>query len=268
MWFKASAAAQRGFTLIEMIGVMAVMAILASAIAPSVFDDIKRARRDKESAQLEVLAEHLEHYILDNKRIPQRATASWTAAIATMASLTQTKIEFNERGFRRAYFVDPRFFTNSDTAFPGYVQQGGLTTPVVSPRIMLVSVLTANAPAAPTTNAAFSAIWDQSAGATVVESDDVKIERINLKSAFHRVVLSNEQAAQTAYQLENGSQNAVPAAAGGIDGVLTRYVLSKTRINLYSEPFPGGALDQVVVADNDKNYAYQQVGAQWMWARP
>lgn len=263
-----SVAGTQGFTLIELIGSMAVIAILAAAIAPSVIDDVKRARRDKESQQLGVLRDHLERYIVTVKQIPQRPAAAWTAAIASMATLPLSKVEFNERGFRRGYYVDPRFFTGTDTAFHGYTQQAGLSNPPVSPRIMLVSLLTANAPAAPTTNAAFSAIWDQTGAATLVESPDVKIERLNLRSAFQRLIFSNEQSAQTAYQLEAGAQNAIPAASGAIDGLLTRYVIVNTRVGLYANPFPGGALDQVFIADEDKDYAFQLVGSQWLWHRP
>jgi len=247
---------------------MAVIAILASAIAPSVFDDIKRARRDKESQQVSVLRDHLEQFILTNKQIPQRTTASWTAAIASVATLPQSKVEFNERGFRRGYYVDPRFFSASDTAFPGYTQQAGLSSRPVSPRIMLVSILSDNAPSAPTTSAAFSALWAQTPSATLTEGPDIKIERLNLSSAFQRLIFSNENTAQTAYQLETGTTNAIPAASGSTDGVITRYVLRNTRVGLYANPFPGGSLDQVFMAADDKDYAFQLSGSLWAWRRP
>ncbi|MEM7468241.1 MAG: prepilin-type N-terminal cleavage/methylation domain-containing protein [Pseudomonadota bacterium] len=261
-------AAQSGFTLIEVIGVLSIMAILASVIAPSVFDDIKRARQDKESLSLEGLAGYLQNFIVDNKRIPTRTIADWTAAIASQATLPAAKIEFNERGFRRGYYVDPRFFSTTDTNFPGYTQTTGLSNQPVSPRIMLISSLTANVPAAPTTAAAFDAIWEQAAGASLVEGPDIKIERLNLRNLFHRVILTNEHTTQPAYQLEAGAQSSLPAASGGIDGLITRYVMDKTRLNLMSDPFPSGTLNQVVLISSPLNYTYRNTGSSWEWQKP
>ena len=257
-----------GFTLIEVIGVLSIIAIMASVIAPSVFDDIKRARQDAETQNLELLAEHLVKFIHDAKRIPRRNVNDWTTAIATMGSLPRAKVEFNERDFRRAYYVDPRFFTTTDTPFPGYTQQTGLATPPISPRIMLVSVLTGNAPSAPTTSAAFNAIWDQSAGATVVEGADIKIERLNLRSLFQRIVLTNENTNQPGFQLEAGARSSIPAASGSGDGVVTRYVIRNTKVNLYTDPYPSGNLDEVFLVEEDKDYAFQLVGSNWVWRRP
>ncbi|MCP5145787.1 MAG: type II secretion system protein [Gammaproteobacteria bacterium] len=258
----------RGFTLIELIGVMAIVAIMASVIAPRMFDDLKRARRDKETTSLANLGSLLRDYILDTKHIPAPSVSSWTTALASVANLPTSRIEFNDRGFRRGYYVDPRFFTTSDTNFSGYTQQGGLVNPPVSARIMLVSVMTGNAPAAPNNSATFDAIWNQTSAATLIEGPDIKIERVNMQTSFHRVILTNGLGSQVSYQLENGSSYAVPAASGGMDGMATRYVLARTRVNLFDQPFPGGQLARVLIADSDKAYAYRDDGAGWTWATP
>ncbi|MFT4585056.1 MAG: prepilin-type N-terminal cleavage/methylation domain-containing protein [Gammaproteobacteria bacterium] len=258
----------RGFTLVELIGVLSIIAIMASVIAPSVFKDIKRARQDKESLNLAALNFELEQSIYDNKRIPSRTLADWSGAIAAQSSLAQEKIARNEKGFLRGYYVDPRFFTASDVAFPGYTQTTGVGTAPVSPRIILVSLMTNNAPAAPSTSAAFNAIWDQSTSATLTEGPDVKISRLNLRAAFQRLVLTNENTNQPAYQLESGARSSIPAASAGGDGLLTRYVLRNTKVSLYTDPFPAGNLDQVLLADDEKAYAFELVGSVWTWQRP
>lgn len=178
------------------------------------------------------------------------------------------KIELNERDFRRGYYVDPQFFTSTNTAFPGYTQTSGLAAQPVSPRIMLVSSLVANAPAAPTTSTVFSAIWDQSAAATLIEGPEIKIQRINLRSLFHRVILTNEHTNQPGFQLEVGSVNSMPASSGGVDGLVTRWVMDKTRMNLLGDPFPSGALNQVVLIDTPTNSSYRMSGASWEWQKP
>ena len=258
----------RGFTLVELIGVLSIIAIMASVIAPSVFKDIKRARQDKESLNLAALNFELERSIYDNKRIPSRTLADWSGAIAAQSSLAPEKVERNEKGFLRGYYVDPRFFTASDVAFPGYTQTTGIGSAPVSPRIMLVSIMTGNAPAAPTTAANFNAIWDQSAGATLIEGPDVKISRLNLRTAFQRFLLSNENTNQPGYQLECNAHGSIPAASVGGDGLLTRYVIRNTKVSLYTDPFPSGNLDQVFLVDDEKAYAFELVGSVWTWQRP
>jgi prepilin-type N-terminal cleavage/methylation domain-containing protein len=253
----------RGFTLVELIGVMAIAAILASALAPRVFDDIKRARQDKEAKTLATLRGNLETYILESKRIPGPALNAWSGALAQLSNLPQAKVSTNDRGYRRGYYVDPRFFTTTDTAFSGYTQQSGLTSPPVSPRIVLVSLLTGNAPAAPTTNAAFTAIWNQTSSATLLEGPDVRIERLNLSDAFHRVILANEHTAQAAYQLETGITTAIPAST-----LLTRYMLGRTRVSLFQDPFPTGSLDEVFIVAANHDYVYRSNSGNWSWQHP
>lgn len=257
-----------GFTLIEMIGVLSIIAILASVIAPSVFKDIKRARQDKEGQTLSVFATHLERFIVDNKRIPSPSLNDWTAAIAEQSSLPVENIANNEKNFRRGYFVDPRFFTTSDTNFPGYIQTGGMASAAVSPRIMLVSLLTGHAPNPPTKSEDFDDIWDQTTDAKLVEGPDIKIARLNLRSIFARLVLTNENTDQPGYQLENGARNSVPAADASGDGLLTRYVIRNTRVSLFGNPFLSGNLDQVLLLDDEKAYAYQLLGSNWIWKKP
>lgn len=86
-------AAQRGFTLIEVLVVIVVIAILASLVAPNLFRNVDDARVATAKAQIESFATALDAYRLDNGRYPtsaqgldalwQRPTidppASWTA---------------------------------------------------------------------------------------------------------------------------------------------------------------------------------------------
>jgi type II secretory pathway pseudopilin PulG len=254
----------RGFALVEMIGVLSIIAIMASVIAPSIFKDIKRARQDKESLNLAALNFELERSIYDNKRIPSRTLADWSGAIATQSSLAQEKVDRNEKGFLRGYYIDPRFFTASDVAFPGYTQTTGVGTAPVSPRIILASLMAGNAPAAPSTSAAFNAIWDRSASVTLIEGPDVKISRLNLRAAFQRLVLTNENM----NQLESGARTSIPAASARGDGLPTRYVLRNTKVSSYTDPFLAGNLDQLLLADDEKAYAFEFVGSVWTWQRP
>lgn len=258
---------QRGFTLMELIGAMAIIAILAAVLAPSVIDGIDRAYSAAEERNLNGLMDALEEYIAQNKQIPREAVADWTAAIAAHVDLARSDVEFNARGYRRRLYVDPQFFSSSEAVFPGYSQTGGLSGRPYSPRLMLVSDLTRNAPAPPRTAAEFAAIWDQTGSPAVTEGEKVKVARLNLSGAFHRLLLTNSHTLQPAYALESGSAVPVPAAVGGVDGSLTRYVLGATTLHAFFSPYPSGGVHTRTLVRDDVALHYTTDGSNRFWER-
>lgn len=258
---------QRGFTLMELIGVMAIIAIMAAVLAPSLTDGIDRAYAAAEQAHLETLMDSLEQHILVNKQIPRQTTAEWTAAVAGYADLASADVEFNDRGYRRRLYVDPQFFSSTESTFPGYTQNAGLASRPYSPRLMIVSDLTRNAPNPPGSAADFAAIWDQTGSATLIEGEKVKVARLNLSGRFHRLLLSNANGQQPFYSLEGGSATAVPAAVGGVDGTLTRYVLKSSRLSVFFSPFPAGGMNTSTLVDGDLSLRYTTDGSNWFWER-
>jgi general secretion pathway protein G len=64
---------RRGFTLIEILVVIAVIAILASLVAPSVFRHVDTAKDVTAQAQVEMLGAALDAYRLDNGHYPSSA---------------------------------------------------------------------------------------------------------------------------------------------------------------------------------------------------
>jgi len=251
----------KGFSLIEMIGVLAVMAILAAVIAPPVIQEINRAKADSETQNLVSMSKELEEYIRAKKIIP--SAAGWVKAVASESTVQESKIKSNNSGFTRGYYVDPHFFTGTNKTFSAYVQNAGLTTAPVSPRIMIVSSLTANAPAPPTTFSVFDATWNQTAGKLVTESANVKIQRIHLGFLFHRVLLTNQSATLTpSYRIEAGTKTSVPA---GSPGQLTRYVLDGSKLSLFLDT---GSLNYALLVREDESLLYGTDGSKWFWGRP
>ncbi len=68
-----SNSARAGFTLIEILVVIAVIAILASIVTPLVFRNVGDARRSAASAQVEIFGLALDAYRLDNDYYPSTA---------------------------------------------------------------------------------------------------------------------------------------------------------------------------------------------------
>ncbi len=259
--------AQQGFTIMELIGAMAIIAILAAVLAPSVTDGIDRAYAAQEEANVRSLMNALEQHVVQTKTIPRETVADWTTAIAGYADLAINDVEFNPRDYRRRLYVDPQFFSSSEAVFPGYAQGGGLASRPFSARLMLVSDLTRNAPNPPRTAAEFAAIWDQTNAAAVVEGTKVKIERLNLSGHFHRLLLINSHTQQPSYALESGSSVPVPAAAGGVDGTLTRYVLRSSRLSVFFSPYPTGGSNTTTLIGEDMALHYTTDGSNWFWER-
>lgn len=261
------ARAQTGFTLMELIGVMAVLAILSAAMAPSLFELIDDAYAKQEQANLNALANDLTDLLRTQQVLPSSNRTAWSAALAAISELPLSKVLTNQRGFNRTLYFDPQFFTSSDSSFSGYTQTGGLTLKPPSPRAMFISDLNAHAPQPAMTRAVFDDIWDQSADALVVESNDVKITRLNFSGEFHRLVLVNAAGSQAGFSLENGTRHAIAANNGTTDGVVTRYVVSGSRLELYSTPYPTGALSTASVVSRTEGFRYVSDGANWFWER-
>jgi len=254
-----------GFTLLEMIGVLAITAIIAATITPNVVRQLNAANADAEAQTLDTLGGALVDYIEANKRIPGPPNADWSGSIAQMAAVPTALVLRNEKGFLRGYYVDPRFFTASAQAFSAYQQQHGLATAPVSPRIMLVSMLKSNAPGAPTTAAGFNDIWEQTNTPSIVESNDNHIERINLSDLFQQVVLINNLEVQPAYRIEGGPATSLAlASAGGTLG-LTRFIVRGSRLELVND---SGAQDRTVLIGGASSATYADSGGTGRWDLP
>lgn len=257
--------AARGFSLLEMIGVMAVMAILAGALAPSVFQLIEEGYQSAEQRSMQTISQALQDVARRDKRVPSLASLDWTTAVADYASLPPQRVLVNEKNFNRRLYADPMFFNNSNQAFSGYTQNQGLTARPFSPRLMVVSSLTGNISANLNTNTRFTDVWEQTSDALIVESDTLMIERINLAPLFMRVVLNNANTTQTGFSLEGSAEASVAAASAGVDGSRTIHVISGSMLALNAAPFPGSATQRQLIVSDENSLRYQLEGSAWTW---
>jgi len=259
-------AKQGGFSLIELIGVLAIMSILASIILPNMLKRMDIANADAEANNLVTLASDLEQYVTNQFTIPSANT--WASAIASVSALPINEVSNNKYGFKRGFYVDPNFFTATDVVFTGYQQTTGLLTPPVNPRIILVSDLKGNALPAPTTNAAFDAIWNQTPAANALESDTLKIHRIYLGHLFHPILLLNSSTRIPSYQLNAQTVKPLPVASNGTNGQLTIYVISRTQLTLHQDPYPTGSVQYTLFIQDQDSFLYGTDGVKWFWGRP
>jgi len=95
---------RRGFTLIEILVVIVVIAILASLVAPNIFQNVGAAKEATTRSQIEMLGAALDAYRLDNGKYPP--TTSGLEALNTKPSDESTS---NWRGpyLRKAVPLDP-----------------------------------------------------------------------------------------------------------------------------------------------------------------
>lgn len=94
-----------GFTLIEMVVVLAVIALLVGLVGPQIVGRVSEARGTTAKAQIDLLSTALENYRLDNGSYP--LTSQGLAALRVKPS--QSSVVPNWKGpyLRKAVPVDP-----------------------------------------------------------------------------------------------------------------------------------------------------------------
>jgi general secretion pathway protein G len=69
-WKHQGLGDRRGFTLVELLVVMAIIALLAALVAPKVFPKLGKGKTAAAQAQIELLGQALDHYRLDTGHYP------------------------------------------------------------------------------------------------------------------------------------------------------------------------------------------------------
>lgn len=94
-----------GFTLIEILVVIAILAILASVVTPMVFRNVTDARVAAARAQIEIMATALETYRLDNSYYP--STAQGLSALTKKPAGTPAPLNWRGPYLRKPAPLDP-----------------------------------------------------------------------------------------------------------------------------------------------------------------
>jgi prepilin-type N-terminal cleavage/methylation domain-containing protein len=201
-----------GFTLVEMIGVLAIVAILASVIAPNVVHVLKAANRDAEDEQLATIANGINLYLRQTRSFPP----SLTVLSPDFLPVALGQLTANANGFLRYYIVQPDIigFTNATGLSP---------TALTDARYLLITHLSRNENPSITNAAEFNQWWNTDETAT----PDLKIHRGHVANLFQLLSLSATGAGGS-YAVDG-----IPTDSGG--GMLVphvRYHITGTSIGL------------------------------------
>lgn len=231
----------RAFTLIEMIGVMAVIAITAAMLLPPVTAQVDIAAAGQESATTLSFITALQNNIQRNHVIP--GVTNWVSIVASELGMNPTNVAFTCRNQPRLLLVDTNGFglmtlpyTETTSGMPDALTNSTL------PRILIVSSLGTALPALVGTNgypssANFNALWNAAAGTVPTNSPwntwtgnagDITVQRLNVGYLFAHLVLNNLDLTNAPYSINGSAVINLPAT-----NQVNAYFLTATVLNLY-----------------------------------
>lgn len=232
-----------GFTLIEMIGVLAVIMILATLVFSATVRQLDQLEARKEDAALARLAEALTRSIQRTRSIP--AATNWVAAVAAELGADTAGVGLNPRNNARLLWVDPRFQIGLNGGGLPYQQTitGSVVTnatgeviPPLNPRLILLSSLGPPFPAAVVTGGTvatnFDALWDAAPETRPAVGPwsswggagrDLRVQRVHLGPLFVRLLLHNHASPGPGrYAIDGLATNVVPNTPGGVNAFFIR----------------------------------------------
>ena len=214
----------RAYSLLELVGVLAILAILVAALVPPLIRKIDQAAWSKETADLSTMADALQQSVLRSKTIP--TYTGIPAAIANELALPLSAITNTPRRYTRAFLVDADLRINGAVLPYTQTVSTAISQPVKA-RLMIISSQALALPVASgiPSATAFSDIWDAAENTKPAswtnwagKGRDLRIQRINLEPTFHRLVLVNRDTnGACRFSINSTNSTAVPAGPAGCD---------------------------------------------------
>ncbi len=263
------------FTLIEMIGVVALVAIMAAIITPNLARKISYSNGEKEDKLLDILGEGLVRYVTSYQVIPGANT--WVTNIATITGFAPNevrRVNAADSTSARVYLINfafqPSTVSGGGFADPVWTQTAAGATTVTSPRIIIISSHKSSLTLPVTSGkaasqAAFDAIWDWNydpstkappSGWTAPWTDNgeyLHVERINLTTLFQRVTFNNLEYPDTSpyYQVGTATMTLFDTAAS-----MDRFFITSSFLRFYKDDGNGNDLDLSFTVTGTANFIY------------
>ncbi len=211
-WIDPSTSHTSRLRFVELIGVLAILSILASVITPNVINQLRGARRDAEDQQLANIAQGIELYLRQTKSFP----ANLAALSPEYVPVASGQLMKNANGFLRYYFIHPNI--------SGYTNAVGLVPNILaSARFLLITDLTQDANPSITTEGEFETWWNTDETGT----PDLKTHRGHVSRLFHLLSLSADGTGGS-YTIDGSATN----AGGGTLASHIRYHMTGTSVAL------------------------------------
>jgi prepilin-type N-terminal cleavage/methylation domain-containing protein len=276
------------FTLLEMIGVMAVLSILAAVLLPNTIRKITAAHAGREEQNLEVLAQGFRGYVASHQTVP--GGASWEAALAQTTGLNLHEVRYvtpADTNSARIYLVHPGFTpsTGLDPVFT--LASGGAAAPT-NARVLILSttkstltlpVTSGKAPDTPAHRTAFENIWNWNFDPATQSPPEgwpaewthngeyLHLVRLNLAPLFHHVTFSNTRFPA---HIPFARFNQLAPVACDFTNAVDAFYPQGTVIRLYKHdsPHSGPAtdpddLDLTHIVERDVNFLYDGAAPRW-----
>ncbi|MGC8886952.1 MAG: hypothetical protein ACP5MG_07330 [Verrucomicrobiia bacterium] len=251
------------FSLIEMIGVLAVIAIAAAILLPNMIKRIDTAAADAEGQTLKSMSDYLKLYIKRNWSIPSHT--NWADAIALQIGWEKGAVLTNSRGIARAFLIDPNFRING-YQLP-YTQRAlGCTNRPSNARLMIVSSLFTSLPVSSgimSSSNDFNTIWNTPEGSVpsiwsgwngYKRGELLKIQRINLEPMFKYVSVSKSSGSGTvSFGVGTNYDLTGVDKINLIGSSFATYYLEGTILYLYRT---NGILDMRQIIESDQSFYF------------
>ena len=230
---------RQGFTMVEMLGVLAVLMVLATIGAENVLESIKNARRDGEAQTLQTIAGAFQASIVQNQSLP--GASNWSDSVFAYLTISPDRVTNTVANTQRIFLYDPGFSVGTNaTSVPPYTQgnAGSVEPAMTNARCLLISSLVGPLPTIGADATTFSNLWNTPnygvpvgwTGAWLSAGADLHIQRMNLRSLFSRVVLENLDPTNTAYY--SVGTNPVASVAPGTR--VQAWLINSSAINFYT----------------------------------